>query len=343
MLLSDFEYILPPELIAQQPVEKRDTSRLMVIDRTKGKVFHRVFSELPHLLDENDLLIVNDTKVIPARLIGQKPTGGKVEILIVRRLGGGRRLCMAQATKRIKTGLEVVFPGGGRCVFESREGEGHYVVNFGTEAALEALQKAHGETPLPPYIERPEGTKGFDPERYQTVYAREPGSCAAPTAGLHFTSELLADIEKITAGMERVTLHVGPGTFLPVRTERVEDHHMHEEYFELGEAAASRLNSHKKAGGRIVAVGTTAVRVLEHASDVSGMVKAGSGMTSIFIRPGYSFKIVDRLITNFHLPGSTLLMLVCALAGRELVLNAYREAVREKYRFYSYGDAMLIL
>lgn len=346
MHLSDFDYDLPPELIAQTPADRRDAARLLVVDRASGGITHRVFADLPSLIDDQDLVVLNETRVIPARLIAKKPSGGKVELLLVRRLdveGGAERWeCMARGSGRLG-GVVVSFPGGERASFVGEEGEGHYHVDFESAGALEAILQKYGRTPLPPYIKRPSGPEDADPARYQTVYARLPGSCAAPTAGLHFTPTLLDEVASRTAGIARLTLHVGPGTFLPIRQDDIEAHRMHAEWFEVGADAAAAINAAKAGGGRVVAIGTTVVRTLEHVAAGDQTIAAGSGLTRIFIRPGHHFRAVDRLVTNFHLPQSTLLMLVCAFAGRDLVLAAYREAIRERYRFYSYGDAMLIL
>jgi S-adenosylmethionine:tRNA ribosyltransferase-isomerase len=345
MKLPDFDYELPEALIAQVPARRRDGSRLMMLDRLNGGYSHHGFSDLPALLSKRDLIVINDTRVIPARLVARKRSGGRVEILLVRRLPGKveRWECMAQASRGMRAGTEALFAGGEGCVVEKTAEGGFCVVGFESGAALRAILRRYGETPLPPYIKRESGPGRADAGRYQTVYARHPGSCAAPTAGLHFTEALLSAAGKATAGVARITLHVGPGTFLPVRTENVEDHRMHAEWFGIESGVAARINRHRAGGGRVLAVGTTVARALEHAADEEGTVKAQSGMTNIFIAPGYSFRVVDRLLTNFHLPRSTLLMLVCAFAGRDFVLRAYASAVARGYRFYSYGDAMLVV
>jgi S-adenosylmethionine:tRNA ribosyltransferase-isomerase len=340
--LSDFDYPLPDELIAQEPVTPRDASRLLVLGAEGGAPVHRAFADLPALLRPGDLLVFNDTRVIPARLVGTKATGGKVELLLCEPLSGGlgrRWRAMGQASKPIRAGSVLRFDGLEAAV-EASEGEGFYVVVLDREGeALEAALSRAGRIPLPPYIRR--APSEADRERYQTVWARAPGSAAAPTAGLHFTDRLL---EALAArGVERaaVTLHVGPGTFLPVRGDSIEAHRMHAEGYEVGEGASRAVAACRARGGRVVAVGTTSVRTLESAWD-GERVAPGAGRTTLFVRPGHRFRAVDALVTNFHLPRSTLLMLVCAFGGTERVLAAYRAAVAERYRFFSYGDAMLV-
>jgi S-adenosylmethionine:tRNA ribosyltransferase-isomerase len=339
--LSEFDYHLPERLIAQEPVTPRDASRLLVVRRA-GADEHRTFAELDRLLAPGDLLVFNDAKVIPARLVGQKESGGRAELLLTEPLEGPwgvRWRAMGQSSKALRAGTTIAFEGLAATI-ESAEGEGFFTVRFDRAGAeLEAAIAAAGRMPLPPYIRR-EPTAA-DRERYQTVLARVPGSAAAPTAGLHFTPELLARLEGRGIARTAITLHVGPGTFLPVRSEEVEGHRMHAERFEVPTAAAAAFAACRARGGRVVAVGTTAVRTLESAFD-GGRLKVGEGRTELFIRPGYRFQAVDGMVTNFHLPRSTLLMLVCALAGRERVLAAYEGAVEMGYRFYSYGDAMLI-
>lgn len=342
MQVSDFDYALPESLIAQAPATPRDASRLLVLP-AHGEVAHRAFTDLPDLLAEGDLLVFNDTRVIPARLIGVKEaTGGKVEMLLTDPVGGElprRWHAMGQAAKPIREGVRLRF-GDLTAVVERVEGEGFYLLLLDREGpALEAALAAAGRLPLPPYIKRAPTPE--DAERYQTVFARRPGSAAAPTAGLHFTPEVLARLEARGVARAAVTLHVGPGTFLPVRGDTLEGHHMHEERFEVSPAAAAAVAACRARGGRVVAVGTTAVRTLESAWR-DGAVQPGAGRTDLFVRPGHTFGVVDLLVTNFHLPRSTLLMLVCALGGRERVLAAYQEAVRCQYRFFSYGDAMLL-
>ena len=353
--LADFDYALPPELIAQHPAVRRDGSRLLVLPRS-GPPEHRAFSDLPRLLRSGDVLVVNRSRVVPARLLGRKTTGARAEVLLVRPLGG-----RDPASGEPTAGWEVssarwealVRPGGklgpGRTIVVSDELEvdaaeglppGNRTVTLRAAGPLgEALQRG-GHVPLPPYIER--GDEPEDRERYQTVYATDPGSIAAPTAGLHFTPELLDEIEARGVRRVPVTLHVGVGTFRPVEVDDPADHPMHAEWYDVPPETAAAVEEARAAGGRIWAVGTTAVRTLETAVDAGGRVRAGSGETRLFIRPGFDFRVVDGLVTNFHLPRSTLLMLVAALAGHRRVMDAYAEAVRERYRFYSYGDAMVI-
>ncbi len=343
MKLSDFDYDLPQRLIAQEPVEPRDACRLLVLPRREGPLRHLRFSDLPDLLSPGDLLVLNDTRVIPARLVGRKETGGRCELLLLAPLGdaaGDRWRAMGQASKPLRAGSRLSF-GGLSARIESAEGEGFFAVRFdrGGPALLEALER-EGRVPLPPYIRR-EPTAA-DRERYQTILAREPGSAAAPTAGLHFTERLLARLDERGIGCATVTLHVGPGTFLPVRAENLAGHRLHAERYHVSAGAARAVAACRDRGGRLVAVGTTTVRTLESAYDGLG-VRPGWGETELFIRPGYRFGVADALVTNFHLPRSSLLMLASAFAGLERVLAAYREAVSLEYRFYSYGDAMVIL
>jgi S-adenosylmethionine:tRNA ribosyltransferase-isomerase len=342
MRVADFDYQLPEALIAQAPVTPRDASRLLVLPAA-GPVEHRRFTDLPGLLRAGDLLVFNDTRVIPARLVGQKSgSGGRAELLLLESLQGelGRRWrCKGQAAKALKPGTALRF-GTLTALVDAALGEGFYEVTLDREgAALEAALATEGRIPLPPYIRRAPSAE--DVERYQTVFARAPGSAAAPTAGLHFTPELLAALA--ARGVERaaVTLHVGPGTFLPFRGETLEGHTMHEERFEVPEATARAFAACRHRGGRVVAVGTTAVRTLESAWRDGGL-SPGPGRTSLFIQPGHAFRAVDALVTNFHLPRSTLLVLVCAFGGRDRVLAAYRSAVEAQYRFFSYGDAAFL-
>jgi S-adenosylmethionine:tRNA ribosyltransferase-isomerase len=340
--LSDFDYELPEELIAQDPVSPRDASRLLVLPPPGGALDHRTFGELDQLLAPGDLLVFNDTKVIPARLVGRKASGGKVELLLCEPLDGGlgrRWRAMGQASKPIRAGATVALDGLSATV-DAVEGEGFYLVTLDREgeALLAALERS-GRVPLPPYIRR--APSAGDRERYQTVWARAPGSAAAPTAGLHFTEPLLARLSARGVRRTAVTLHVGPGTFLPVRGDSLEGHRMHAERYEVPEAAAAEIAACRARGGRVVAVGTTTVRTLESAWD-GAQVAPGAGRTALFIRPGHAFGAVDLLVTNFHLPRSTLLVLVSAFGGRDRVLAAYREAVTRRYRFFSYGDAMLV-
>ncbi len=346
MDVSDLDFELPEELIAQAPVEPRDASRLLLLPRAGGETRHLSFTELPELLSPGDLLVLNDSRVIPARLFGRKASGGRVEVLLVEPVSGtppggpARWLAMAQASKAIRAGTRLDF-GGLEAEVIRVDGEGFYEVGFDRdEAGLAAALERVGRVPLPPYIRREPGAA--DRHRYQTVVAREPGSVAAPTAGLHFTPELLARLDARGVEQATVTLHVGPGTFLPVRATRLEDHRMHAERYEVPEATSLAFDAARQRGGRVVAVGTTAVRTLESAF-ASGRLAAGPGRTDIFLLPGHAFRAVDGLVTNFHLPRSTLLALVCAFAGTDRILGAYREAVAARYRFFSYGDAMAIV
>lgn len=339
MKLSDFMYDLPEERIAQTPVEPRDHSRLMVIHRDTDQIEHKHFYDVIDYLNPGDVLVINDTRVIPARLYGERPTGGACEVLLLRQLAPKKWETLVKPGKKLKPGAEIVF-GDGRLrgrVLETTDVGGR-IVEFECEGTFEAALDALGEMPLPPYIHE----QLEDRERYQTVYARHEGSAAAPTAGLHFTPELLNCIREKGIDVVPVLLHVGLGTFRPVKVENIEEHHMHSEYFEVTEDAAKRINAARERGGRIVAVGTTSVRTLESAAE-NGRLVAKRGETSIFIKPGYQYQMVDALITNFHLPGSTLMMLVSALYDREKIISAYELAVKEKYRFFSFGDAMLIL
>lgn len=340
MKVSDFDFYLPEELIAQHPLEKRDTSRLMVLDKNTGKIEHKIFKDILGYLKEGDTLILNNTRVMPARLIGAKEgTGGKIEFLLLKRIEGDKWECLAKPGKSAKPGRRFEFGEGKlKCeVLEVLE-TGNRIIEFEYEGIFEEVLDSLGEMPLPPYIhERLE-----DRERYQTVYSKETGSAAAPTAGLHFTEELLKEIEDKGVNVAYLTLHVGLGTFRPVKAETIDEHVMHLEFYQLSKETADIINNTKKNGGRIISVGTTSTRTLETIGDENGMVRECSGWTDIFIYPGYKFKVVDNLITNFHLPESTLIMLVSALAGQEHVLNAYKEAVEEKYRFFSFGDAMFI-
>jgi S-adenosylmethionine:tRNA ribosyltransferase-isomerase len=344
--VSDLDYQLPEELIAQAPAEPRDASRLLALPRGGGDPRHLRFADLPGLLAPGDLLVLNDSRVIPARLVGRRSSGGRVELLLVEPLPGpaqgglSRWRAMAQASKPIRIGAQLDFDGL-RAEVEGVEGEGFYDVRFDRdEPALARELDRVGRVPLPPYIRREPGDA--DRDRYQTVVARDPGSVAAPTAGLHFTPELLARLDARGVVRTTVTLHVGPGTFLPVRARRLEDHRMHPERYEVSESAAAAFGEARARGSRVVAVGTTAVRTLESAL-VSERLRPGRGRTDIFIRPGHVFRAVDGLVTNFHLPRSTLLALVCAFGGTPSVLLAYHLAIQARYRFFSYGDAMAIL
>ena len=339
MKLSDFMYDLPEERIAQTPVEPRDHSRLMVLHRDTDQIEHRHFYDVIDYLNPGDVLVINETRVIPARLFGERAGGGACEVLLLRQLGPKRWETLVKPGKKLKPGAEITFGGGRlRARIAETTDVGGRIVDFDCEGTFEAALDELGEMPLPPYIhERLE-----DKERYQTVYAKQEGSAAAPTAGLHFTPELLDRIREKGVDVVPVLLHVGLGTFRPVKTENVEEHEMHSEYFEVTAEAAARINAARERGGRVVAVGTTSVRTLESAAE-NGVLLPRRGETSIFIKPGYRFQMVDALITNFHLPGSTLVMLVSALYDRERILAAYEEAVHDGYRFFSFGDAMLIL
>ena len=339
MKTSDFMYDLPEELIAQTPVEPRDHSRLMVVNRDTGAIEHKHFYDVIDYLNPGDSLIINETRVIPARLIGERAGGGACEILLLKQLGPKKWETLVRPGKKLRAGATVTFGGGKlKAVIAGDTDAGGRIVDFECEGTFEAVLDELGEMPLPPYIHE----KLEDRDRYQTVYAKQDGSAAAPTAGLHFTPELLERIRAKGIDIIPVLLHVGLGTFRPVKSEDIEDHVMHTEYYEISEDSARRINETRRRGGRIVAVGTTSVRTLESAAVAPGEVTAGCGWTSIFIKPGYEYKMVDALITNFHLPGSTLIMLVSALMGRERTLSVYETAVRERYRFFSFGDAMLI-
>lgn len=338
---SDFYFDLPQELIAQDPLEDRSSSRLLQLDKKTGEVSHHVFKEVPNFLKPGDCLVLNNTKVIPARLLGQREgTGGHVEVLLLSRKESDVWETLVKPGKKCKPGTRLTFGDGLLTaeVLETLE-DGNRRIRFFYDGIWEEVLDRLGEMPLPPYITH----KLKDKNRYQTVYAKYEGSAAAPTAGLHFTKELLAQIEARGIKIVYVTLHVGLGTFRPVKEENVLDHHMHSEWYQMTAEAAQTINATKASGGRVICVGTTSCRTVESAADENGLVKAGSGDTQIFIYPGYRFKVLDGLITNFHLPESTLVMLVSALAGRERVLAAYQEAIRERYRFFSFGDAMIIL
>ena len=339
MKKSDFYYELPEELIAQTPLEKRDASRLLVLDRNTGAIEHKHFYDLPAFLQEGDCLVLNDSRVLPARLLGTRSTGGAVEVVLLRDLGDGKWECLTRPGKKTRPGAELSFGDGAltATVVDAIE-DGNKILQFHYDGIfLEHLERL-GKMPLPPYIKE----ELQDSERYQTVYSRQLGSAAAPTAGLHFTPELLEEIRQKGVKVCYVTLHVGLGTFRPVKAEDIQDHVMHSEYCEIPEETAKIINETRQHGGRVVAVGTTTCRTLESFAAEDGTVKKSGGWTDIFIYPGYRFKCVDALVTNFHLPESTLVMLVSALAGRETILHAYKVAVAERYRFFSFGDAMFI-
>lgn len=339
MKKSDFNFDLPEELIAQTPLEKRDTSRLLHLDKSTGELEHGHFYDIKKYLKPGDCLVLNDSRVLPARLIGARPTGGSVELVLLKDLGNGCWECLSRPGRKTKPGQEIIFGNGElTATVESVADGGNRIVKFHYDGVfLEVLERL-GKMPLPPYIK--EELK--DSERYQTVYSRELGSAAAPTAGLHFTKELLNEIEAMGVKVCFVTLHVGLGTFRPVKEDEIENHDMHSEFCMVPEETSRIVNETKREGGRVVVVGTTSCRTLESFAKEDGSLPESSGWTNIFIYPGYKFKCIDALITNFHLPESTLIMLVSALAGRENVLNAYKVAVEEKYRFFSFGDAMMI-
>ena len=339
MLKSDFFFDLPPELIAQTPIESREQSRLLCMDKCSGLINHCRFFELLGLLQSGDCLVLNDSRVMPARLIGKSGSKTNVEIVLLRDIKGMWE-CLTKPGKKTKEGAKIVF-NDGELTATVREvlNNGNRLIEFSCDGNFHEILNKLGKMPLPPYIHE----ELEDAQRYQTVYSKEAGSAAAPTAGLHFTEELLDEIKSKGVDIQYVTLHIGLGTFRPVKTENIEDHDMHSENYTISEETADAVNQTKKQGGRIIAVGTTSCRVLESCSDKSGKVSTSSGFTDIFIYPGYEFKCIDGLITNFHLPESTLIMLVSALAGKENTLHAYTEAIRERYRFYSFGDAMIIL
>ena len=341
MKTSDFFYDLPEELIAQDPLEDRTASRLLVLNRETGAVEHKIFSDVIDYLNEGDCLVINNTRVIPARLIGEKEgTGGKVEVLLLKRRANDVWETLVKPGKKLRPGARVTF-GDGRLKAEILEiaEEGNRLVRFYYEGIFEEILDSLGEMPLPPYITH----KLEDKEMYQTVYAKFDGSAAAPTAGLHFTKELLSKIEEKGIKIASITLHVGLGTFRPVKVDDVNNHHMHTEWYEVNAEAADIINETKRNGGRVICVGTTSCRTIESVADEKGYMKAKTGETDIFIYPGYKFKVMDGLITNFHLPESTLVMLVSAFAGKENVLAAYETAVKERYRFFSFGDAMILI
>ena len=341
MDVKDFDYYLPEELIAQDPLEDRSSSRLMVLDKKTGELQHKIFKDILDYLKPGDCLVLNNTKVIPARLFGVKEgTLAKIEILLLKRKENDIWETLVKPGKKAKSGTKIIF-GDGLLVGEVIDvvEDGNRLIQFSYEGIFEEILDQLGQMPLPPYITH----TLKDKNRYQTVYAKYDGSAAAPTAGLHFTKELLEEVKAKGVDIAEVTLHVGLGTFRPVKVENVLDHHMHSEFYMVSAEAAEKINATKDRGGRVISVGTTSTRTLESAADENGRLKECSGWTEIFIYPGYKFKVIDCLITNFHLPQSTLVMLVSALAGREHVLAAYEEAVKEKYRFFSFGDAMLII
>lgn len=341
MNVSDFYYDLPQELIAQDPLADRASSRLLVLGKEDGSIRHETFRDVTKYLRPGDCLVLNNTRVIPARLFGEREdTGATIELLLLKRKENDTWETLVKPGKKARTGAKIVF-GGGLLAGEITDvlPDGNRLIRFSYEGIFEEILDRLGQMPLPPYITH----VLEDKNRYQTVYAKHDGSAAAPTAGLHFTPELLDEIRGMGVNIAEVTLHVGLGTFRPVKVAQVSDHHMHSEFYEIGADAAALINETRRAGGRVIAVGTTSCRTLESAADENGFLQEKSGWTDIFIYPGYSFRAIDALITNFHLPESTLVMLVSALAGREHVMHAYEEAIRERYRFFSFGDAMLIL
>jgi S-adenosylmethionine:tRNA ribosyltransferase-isomerase len=342
MRFSDFDYVLPPELIAQAPADRRDSSRLMVLDREHAILEETVFSGITDLFRSGDLIVLNDTRVIPARLLGNKESGGRIEVFLVRRVPGPNEVwnCLLKSSKRPRPGCMIRLPGGMTATVLERCDEETWNVAFSHAQCFDGWLEDNGNMPLPPYVRRKVDAE--DKSRYQTVFARVSGAVAAPTAGLHMTSELLGELASRGVETAFLTLHVGLGTFLPVRVDDVRDHRMHREFYSIPAETAAAVEARKKGKGRVIALGTTTTRALEHASESDGTVHAGDGEADIFIRPGYRFKVVDALITNFHLPCSTLLLLVSAFAGREFLFRAYDEAVRRRFRFYSYGDAMFI-
>lgn len=341
MLVKDFTFELPQELIAGFPAPERDGSRLMLLDRNSGTVDEVVFRNITDHLNPGDLLVMNDTRVIPARLLGTKSSGGKVEIFLLRRAGDPEQWeCMLRASKKFRPGQQIQLPSAMSAVVKSRAGSENWLIEFAGCEPFEVWLDREGHIPLPPYLQREDCAS--DRERYQTVVARNSGAVAAPTAGLHFTPELLAGLESRGIRTAFLTLHTGVGTFRPVRVERVQDHQIHSERYSIPSETVDAIKRTKANGGRVIAVGTTTARTLEYSANLTGELVAGVGNADIFIYPGYSFKVVDALITNFHLPESTLLMLVSAFAGKEFVLDAYQKAVARGFRFYSYGDAMFI-
>ena len=340
LLRKDFEYDLPEELIAQSPLPDRSASRLLVLPRYEGSPTHGTFRDLPRYLSPGDLLVLNDSRVLPARLIGRRETGGRCELLLLHPRGDDCWQVLGKPARKLPVGSRITFGDGEMTAVVLEKGEaGELTVRFSYSGEWEERLSQLGKVPLPPYIRR----QVDDPERYQTVYARHEGSVAAPTAGLHFTQELLQELQGRGVAIAYLTLHVGVGTFRPVQVENIEEHRMHAEYYHVPEETARAVSEARRRGGRVVAVGTTVTRTLESCAAPDGTVRPGSGWSDLFIYPGYRFKVIDGLLTNFHLPGSTLLMLVSAFAGRERVLQAYQEAIERRYRFFSFGDAMLIL
>lgn len=342
MDLSDFDFQLPADLVAQEPLSERSASRMLVVNRAARTIVDRTFDELPDVLDPSDLLVLNNTRVFPARLIGKSETGARVELFLAKDLGDNRWSALARPAKRLKPERRIFFGEELSAELESREEDGQVVVRFFAEGNFDQMLDAVGITPLPPYIKREEPSSD-DRDRYQTVFAETRGAIAAPTAGLHFTPEILDRIEKRGNRIVKLTLHVGYGTFEPVRTEDLSKHRVSPEEFEIGEEAAVEINEAIASGRRVIAVGTTTTRALESAFAHSGRIKAGPGIAGLTITPGYDFRVINGLLTNFHLPKSSLLVLVSTFAGRELIMEAYAHAIAERYRFYSYGDCMLVV
>lgn len=348
--IEDYDYNLPQNLIAQLPASRRDCSRLLVVERLTGSFSDHVFKDLPGVLKPGDLLVVNNTRVVPARLFGRKESGGFIEILVLDHpdpcdVGTECRWCLCRSSKRPKKGSSLLFECGVSGRVEDFGEEGLLKISFHGPMSVEALMEKRGVMPLPPYIKRetPDMRSGLDRERYQTVFSRVKGAVAAPTAGLHFSEDVIMTLEKSGISLEELTLHVGLGTFRPVRTQDIRHHSLGQEYYRVDQAAADAVNRTKKEGGRVIAVGTTVVRTLETVSDPDGTISPGMGKTDLLVTPGFSFRVIDGLITNFHLPRSSLLFLVSAFAGRDVMRMAYRQAIEKEYRFYSYGDAMLII
>lgn len=342
MRFRDFDYELPPELIAQTPVECRDASRLMILDRETGSIDESRFSRITELFLPEDLLVVNDTRVMPARLFGEKESGGRVEVFLLRRMTGLDEVwsCLLKSSKKPRPGSVLKLPAGVTALVLERGDDETWLLSFSLKEGFDLWLAAQGKMPLPPYIRRAADQE--DESRYQTVFARNSGAVAAPTAGLHFTEQLLQDIASRGVEIASLTLHVGLGTFLPVRVEEVNEHRMHREFYTIPRETSAAIAARKAGQGRVIALGTTTTRALEHAAGSDGIVRTGDGEADIFIHSGYRFKVIDALITNFHLPCSTLLLLVSAFAGKEFLFRAYSEAVRKKFRFFSYGDAMFI-
>ncbi len=342
MRFRDFDYDLPQELIAQTPVERRDASRLMILDRKAGTIEETEFSRITELFSPGDLLVVNDTRVLPARLFGEKESGGRVEVFLLRRMTGQDEVwsCLLRSSKKPRAGSFLTFPAGMTAQVLERCNDETWLVSFSPREGFNQWLEEQGRMPLPPYIRRAADVE--DESRYQTVFARNSGAVAAPTAGLHFTEQLLQEVQSCGVEIAHLTLHVGLGTFLPVRVEEVSEHRMHREFYTISPETVEAITARKAGPGRVIALGTTTTRALEHAAESDGIVRAGDGEADIFIHSDYRFKVIDALITNFHLPCSTLLLLVSAFAGKEFLFHAYSEAIRKKFRFFSYGDAMFI-